>query len=439
MKRVRDMVNTEKVIKIVLYIAFVGIYFYYHIPMGYQCDDAVVAPTISEYSLWERFVYLFFYNGRILTDTLANFFYRMPMIIWKVIDSLAYALFAYLIAHIFTQKRAKDLCLVMVLMLLFPIDYMASAGYIATTTNYIYTTMAILIAIIPLKAIAEGKTVTNLQHAGAILAMVYAINHDQAAVVVLLGLLLWFCYELFAKSNKTLKQYLLIYFIIAVVIFLIMFFMPGHINRMDSVGIGEGYPPNYLEWSFWQKLYVGYTSTVANLIFYEVDLFFVLSVLCLILLFQKKRHLVTYLIGIIPSVVAVLVKIVGRSKFVIIYDYSYWLPDLHPISDKLSSWMPFVLSIVVLASIIYTVCVCVEDKEKKFLILLLFVVAAASREMMGFSATIYKSSFRTFTFSLYAILICCLLMIQQLEEKKHKYLWYWGVGTVLVTLALKIV
>ena len=242
---------------------------------------------------------------------------------------------------------------------------------------------------------------------------------------------MWLGYELVFKTNDKLRNYILMYFIIAVVVYVFMFFMPGHLNRMSMVGVGDGYPPNYLEWTFWEKVYVGYTSTVANLIFYEVELFFVLSFLCLILLFQKKRSIVTYIFGIIPSFVAILVKVVGRSKFCVFHEYSYWLPDLKPITDEISSCIPFLLSIVVLISIIVTICICVEDNHNKFLILLLFVVAAASREMMGFSATVFKSSFRTFTFCLYAIMLCCVLIMKELENSKKPDLWYWGMGTMV--------
>lgn len=59
---------------------------------------------------------------------------------------------------------------------------------------------------------------------------------------------------------------------------------------------------------------------------------------------------------------------------------------------------------------------------------MLLILAAGSREMMGLSAILYASSFRTFTFFLYAIIACCLLILQELKDKGTRYLWYLGLG-----------
>ena len=75
--------------------------------------------------------------------------------------------------------------------------------------------------------------------------------------------------------------------------------------------------------------------------------------------------------------------------------------------------------------------------EHKLFLTLLLVLAAGTREMMGFTATIYASSYRTFTFFLYAVIICCLIILNELEEKiEDKHLWYMGLGAIAALLTL---
>jgi len=75
--------------------------------------------------------------------------------------------------------------------------------------------------------------------------------------------------------------------------------------------------------------------------------------------------------------------------------------------------------------------------ENKLLLTLLLVLSAGTREMMGFTATIYASSYRTFTFFLYALIVCCLILLNELEEdEEHKHLWYMGIGAIVSLLTL---
>lgn len=79
-----------------------------HIPMTYVSDNRVVAPTVAEQSLLDCLKMHYYSNGRIVTDVVANAFYRMPMGIWKLFDVVVYLLTSILIVHLFTDKGWKD-------------------------------------------------------------------------------------------------------------------------------------------------------------------------------------------------------------------------------------------------------------------------------------------------------------------------------------------
>jgi hypothetical protein len=273
----------------------------------------------------------------------------------------------------------------------------------------------------------------------ALCAALYAVNHDQTAVILIAGLLLYLIYLLFDHCDRAKLLTVGCYFLFSLGAFLFMYFMPGHLNRMNSVGVGELYPPNYINWSFWEKVYVGYTSTVANVMFYHLSLF---QFFCLALTFVsfRSRSLWVKLLGAIPTVVIGMVYILGRSFFVTIYPYSYWMPDLHPLDGSFRSMIPLFTSIAILICIITVIVLCVQNNKRKLLLLLLLLLAALSREMMGFSATVYRSSFRTFTAFLFLLMICGTLLLQELEvpgrKNVRRYILLAGLGIMRLGMIL---
>ena len=76
---------------------------------------------------------------------LANLFYRVPIFIWKTFDVLVYVGIALLMSKIFTQNSQRDLLVVCAMILLFPMQYLDSAGHIASSTNYVYPVACLLV------------------------------------------------------------------------------------------------------------------------------------------------------------------------------------------------------------------------------------------------------------------------------------------------------
>ena len=73
--------------------------------------------------------------------------------------------------------------------------------------------------------------------------------------------------------------------------------------------------------------------------------------------------------------------------------------------------------------------VVIEDKWTKTLAISMLVIGAASREMMGFTPTIYASDFRTFTMFFFCIIIAILCVLKELIRKKEDK------GTLAVAIA----
>ncbi len=418
----------ENVFRCLIFLIFAGLLFCMRIPVTYIADDAMVAPTITDQTLLENFIAHWTDNGRIFTDVLANMFYRMPIVVWKIFDTGVYCLIAGLIAKLFTPNTWKDLLNVCILLFLFPFYYMASAGYIATSANYIYPVLCLLVILLPITNTLHNRQTTKPIYIAAVIAVLYATNHDQTAMVLLGGLLLYLLYNIITKADQKIIKNAAIWFGFSLASYIFMFLMPGHIARMSSTIEIDYWLPQYVDWTLFDKIYHGFTTTMATLLYHNVELFLLLCFM-LFLAALRQESIIKKIIAAIPLMIIFVGRFIGTGHFVVYYDYACNMPELLPYTESI---LPITLAIAAVASIFYTIWNCVDSLKRKCMLTMLMILAAGSREMMGFSATIYASSFRTFTFFLFACILCILILLNELrEDYHHKNLYYMGLGSIL--------
>lgn len=426
----------EKTIKICIYLAYGIFFFWQHFYLEYVGDDLIMGPGVDTYTLWENFLWHWDYNGRIVTDVFANLWYRFPsMMWWKVFDSIVYIITAMLISRIFTKNKWYHALITCALILIFPFKYMESAGYIATTANYLYPLVGALVVLRMIKYVLENQKIPVYMYPTVALSIIYTTNQDQTAIALLAGLFIYLIYCHVTKTEKRLKNTTLGLFISSLIMYIVYFLLPGHLGRMTGESTEEMdlWFPEYRDWNFGDKVFHGYTSTVANLFFNDVLLFVLfVAILMIISLRQKKPYKV--FIGCIPFAGVAISHFMQKGQFIYYFERSIGMPELMPIGVFA---FPFILSVLIVICIFATIWLNVENHENKLLLTLLLVLGAGTREMMGFTATIYASSYRTFTFFLYAIIVCTLILLNELEDKEeHKHLWYMSIGAIITLLTL---
>lgn len=419
-------------IKQIIYLTFTVIIFWMHLPMQYFNDDLFNLPNVQSSSLWDFFIDRLFYNGKIFTDVLANLFWRLPMMIWKVFDTLVYLLIAVLITRTFSHNTWQDALVTCILIGLFPFWYMSTAGWVATTTNYLYPTACLLVVCLLVKRLYHGQLLKVHEYILAAVSILYATNQDQAAVILIGGLLLVLLYCWATKVSKQILIRIAVLLGFAVISYLFMFLLPGHINRMQSTEEMEQWLPEYANWSVFKKVYRAYTSTVAVLMFYDVKLF---DVFCILLFFvashSGKIH--QKLVGAVPFVVVLGSRLIGSERFVIIPSYTGGMPELAGLSAGWKGITVVLLTVCVVLCIFYTVFSCINCRQSKWQILLFLILGAGSRLMMGFSATLYASHARTFTYLLFSLILSSVILLKELRKEKPAY-FYIGVGSMAASL-----
>lgn len=426
----------DKTSKFCIYLTYAIFFFWQHYHVGYVGDDLIMGPGVDTYTLWENFVWHWDYNGRIVTDVFANIWYRFPsMMWWKVFDTGVYVITAMLISRIFTKNTWKHVLIVCGLILLFPFNYMESAGYIATSANYLYPLVGVLVILRMFKYILEEQNVPKYMYLAVALSIIYTTNQDQTAVALLAGLVCYLIYCRITKADKRLTRNVTGVLIGSIVMYIFYFLLPGHLGRMTGESTEEMdiWFPEYIEWNFWDKVFHGYTSTVANALFNDVLLVTLFAAILLVLSLKKKEPY-KIAIGAVPFIGITISHFMNKGQFIYYFPRSIGMPELMPIEIFA---FPFILSVLILVCIFAAIWLNVDKLENKLMLTLLLVLAAGTREMMGFTATIYASSFRTFTFFLYAIIIGIIILLNELEEDdEHKHLWYMGIGAIVALLSI---
>ncbi len=397
-----------------VFIVFLIIIYRIHIPMEIVSDDAYnLEHGLNRSNVFEWIRDRFYSNGKFLTDGAALLLYLIPFNAWKVLDTLVYGVILFMLWRLFTDRSVVMLAICAGLEAAFPIFFlMRSAGYIATSANYVYAVAALLLGMAPLVRTIRREGVSVLLFVLSLMGIIFSSNQDQTAMIAIGGFLMTgILYFLKNKAHgKGLYRRVLavssVYFLISLAAYILMFLTPGHIARMKSTAEMEYYLPQFAGWSTGFKLYRGMATTFAWLFFSQPVL---LRLFCLELLAVcciRKTKAVIF--PILLTAVLFVVSMQDSSHFVIVHEYAYYMPDLKPVQTDPGG---LILSIVLLALMILSVlALWRSDRDLCAWLVILNILGFGSRFMMGFSATLYASSFRTFTPQLFCFMICCILL-----------------------------
>lgn len=234
---------------------------------------------------------------------------------------------------------------------------------------------------------------------GGILGVLYASNQEQSACV-LGGMLCGYIFWYFMTHDKKVNIPAVLFLAEDAAGLALLMLAPGHRIRSGSVG-GTFSVPGYENWTAANKITEGITATAANIYFQPVQVFMILCVLLFIaaIVMQGKK-----LKALIPATALVLFQIFEMCTdyefFIMYHDFSWGLPDTD------GSMVSFAVLIVITLLVVAAVWNIFDDKWEAAGILWTLFIGAMSRIMMGFSATLFGSSFRTFMYQL--VLIGCV-------------------------------
>lgn len=413
---------TDRAKIIIGYVFYLAIIVYRHISLGgvelLVHDDDYRYNNPKGMGVIELVKHYWNANGRYSADAAAEILVQHYQL-WKVLDIIVFLLIAVLLCYILKLQKYQQVWTLLGAILLVQFTYLKSAGYVSTTTNYTFTLLGVLFVAFEAISIIRNDKYKYIGIPFALCGILYASCHDQYSVVNVMMCMLMIIYMvIYMRKEPYLKKnicMLIALTILVVAAYAIVFFSPGHLQRMNSVAEMEYWLPQYANWSFTKKIYEGFSTTISNLLFKRVDLFVLLSVVIAIRAYCCDKVLYK-IIGMIPVSIFALASTIGVKSFYVEYEYACGLPDLLEVSEGSYAVMGLIMSVLICATILLSTWILPTDRKTAFLATGVLVIGALSREMMGFSATVYASSYRTFVPFLFCMVVAISLIVRDIER-----------------------
>ena len=343
------------------------------------------------------------------------FSYDLRVQAWAIVDIL---MFVILLLSLMKLTHYKHNKLVIFLILLYPMIEMSSAGWIATTINYLWP-------------LALGC---------ASFVLLDKLYHNEK--VNILSVIFFMICELFSTNFETFSVY---YFVILTFVTVVMFLEHKHtlksiviIGIQYLISIGNIYlalscPGNWIrsnaEITKWMidfptltpvdKIILGIEDTVVNLI--QSNLLFLVFALLIFVIGLKKKLSVTKIVAASVPLVSVLL-ITLLSSFTDTYFASYKLMfqkmiNINPMNfNSPLPYITFIFFMLIMTIAIVALFDYGKDLKSSILMVLVFSVGFATRVVMGFSPTLYASLLRTFIFFDFSIVFCIVKLIDDNKD-----------------------
>lgn len=399
---------------------FAGIQIIYHLMMREgPGTDAMwfFRNQLDTYSLKDYLTIRYHvWSSRIVIEAVLVYVSR-HLVLWKVLDILAWMLFVILLAAAIPgEKRERINWLVVSLVLIYPLKDLDTAGWIATTTNYIWPLALGMFALTGVSFVLQEKKVPLPLFLLSLPAMLYAANAEQMCAVIcgicFIGIL--YCI-FFAKRNVSTWWQLIVWLLFGVAQLVFILRCPG--NSVRTTEEIRQCMPNYKNYNLIDKAQLGFVDTVHHMISSENLLFLMFAVILMILVFLKTKELLFRLAGVLPVMWTVLLTFFGDAferNFVKLSSLFNLNEIVNGSNYQLAySYLPLLVYALVLLCVLVSVSM-ISTSWTEFLgYVCLLGIGFASRVIMGFTPTIFVSQERTFLYLYVAIIAAIVFMVQR--------------------------
>ena len=160
--------------------------------------ESVTGTTIFSY-IGPRY---FNWTSRFIIEYVLCFVLKTSKYLWILIEALMVALAGYSISRLFIKEnKSQNNIMLLFMMLLYPLNVMNSAGWAATTVNYMWPLATCLFALIPIRKIWDGEKIKIWEYFLYTIALIFAGNQEQTCSI-LCGTYILFTILMILKNKK---------------------------------------------------------------------------------------------------------------------------------------------------------------------------------------------------------------------------------------------
>ena len=381
-------------------------------------DKAIEGHTfeylVERYNTW---------TSRIVLEFMLIILFKISKVSWMVLQALMVTLIGYSLSKLFVKDNKNELNFMLISMILiYPLNVMASAGWATTTTVYTWPLALGLYALIPIKKIWEGEKIPVFQYIFSSLAILYAADNEQVCAL-LLGFYLLYTLLMILKDKK-IHPYMIIQCLIIIGCLIFILTCPGnYVRKTNEI---ERYFQDMEMFTMLDKIALGFTSTMGLIIGEEMIVFLLMSAIINIYVFTHYKERIYKIVSIFPLVsVIILSLLVGPQNPDMlgrVFPFMYSFRTLI-VSEKVfltaSTCNNLLYAMPLIFSLVFFICtgmsiLLLYKNLKDNIPVLLYLSGLASRIIIGFSPTVFASGARTMIFFEFAMIAISIISWQKI-------------------------
>lgn len=373
----------------------------------------------SRYMLW---------TSRTTIDIVMGILSLLPHVVWKILNMLIIMLLfrdmEWFLKNIFDISKRRAMWELALLLCAFPFSIMATAGWMATTANYLWVISLGWYALNKvLKQVILGKRLSRKENVCVILAVLYSGCFESVTAIMLIGIVAAIIYEKFFK-HRNVSKILWIILIIVLVLFIEILICPGNKNRLES---DAGYwMLNYNKMNLMDKLRMGIVTAYMHFVSLPSPIFFILGLSCFVGACLKQGKPYQKIMAALPLVL----DVIWTCYYLINYlignkTMTYQVPKELLIGgiDTIEQIVMIITVMIWFAALLYTLLWALSRKKDFILCLTVLLVGCVPEIIVGLSSTVVTSMLRTVIYLYLPMILVILCLWEEMHIELLKYKW----------------
>jgi len=347
----------------------------------------------------------------------------MPIVLWKMLNTAILVTIGVFLSKIFVQEehRFEGNVLIASLMLLYTYNDVLLVGLVSGSANYFWPFAFGLIAIYPLRKMADGKRIRGYEYCLYVIALLIASNQEQMCIVLLA---VYMAYTVVMLARKKVRPFVFVQLGITLFSLVTILTCPGNANRfVQEISI---WLPQYSSFTFLQKVQAGISGTLAKLFLTDNKLFLGFAFVVFILTWQKSKKLASIVVAGIPLLLLIalsaLYPAAGRYEILQKFFGAVKSDGIIEMGASFKSYLAFFAMLFACGCMLVSVYMLPVGKTGSRVALGIVLIGLATKAAMGFSPTVWASGDRTAFFLMFAIIACTVYLLNWWDSSKKNSL-----------------
>lgn len=367
---------------------------------------SIVKEVMTRYQTW---------SSRVVIDYVMIFLASHRLMYWKIINVLVFATLPHFCIRLFDLSERGKAYLILLLGM-YPMLDMASCGWVAATTNYIWPLWCLVYIAQVIRKAALQRKVSPWEWVLSVFAMLYGGCHELMAVFLLL-VFFFYAWRILYEKKERVHPMVVVLFAMNVLLIAMVLISPG--NALRTAAETTLHFPAFATFGPFQKLYIGIYNLMRVEIFHINALFYAFMVMLTILVFLRTKNWKKVSVTMVPSGIALsyMLSPLFVQESHVDYSGSFFTVFRQPLGPMTELSYDFAHVLCIIYFLLFVLCVCLAlvwicegDKTTALFCILIFGMGLATAVVMGFSPTVYESVRRPyiyFNFTMIFLSIFC--------------------------------